>query len=324
MSRIIAIAGASGFIGKRLVAELIREGGYDIRVLSRDSQRDLCEWNFGRGVEIIEGDLGDANSLKNFLLPGCTVINLAYLWKAGEQANMAGTHNLLKACKDAGIARLIHCSTAAVAGRAANDLIDEMTPCLPIDEYGKTKLKIERSIIEYAKDHFDTIILRPTSVFGIGGEPLKKLSADICSGSRWKNYLKSCLFGKRRMNLVHVANVVAAIIFLSRYAGRLNGEIFIISDDDDPRNNFMDVESFLTRSLGIKRYGLPRLPLPLYLLKLILKLLGRNNINPLCNFDPGKLRKLGFSNPVSLSEGLAEYAAWYGVSCHVGAENMTS
>lgn len=315
--RTIAITGASGFIGRNLVAELLREGGYAIRVLSRDRQRDLREARFGVGVELFQGDLDNPHTLGGFLVPGCIVINLVYLWGAGEARNRACTRNLLEACKEARIARLIHCSTAAVVGRAADDLIDETTPCLPITEYGVTKLSVEQDITCFARGVFEAAVLRPTAVFGINGEPLKKLAADLCYASRWKNYLKSCLFGRRRMNLVHVANVVAAIVFLIGDTRRVEGEIFIISDDDDPQNNFVDVERFLMNALGVNAYPLPRMPLPQGLLKWLLKSLGRNNVNPRCDYDTGKLRRLGFRSPVSLGEGLAEYADWYRAS-HLG------
>lgn len=311
MRTTISITGASGFIGKRLVSELVGKGGYEIKVLSRDMQRDLQEARFEHGVEIFEGDISDPESLNGFLLPGCTVINLVYLWNAGEEQNLTCTHNLLAARKAAKVARLIHCSTAAVAGRTQNNRVDEQTPCLPITEYGTTKLRIEQQIIDFGKGHFEVVILRPTSVYGIDGEPLKKLAVDISTGNRWKNYLKSCLFGRRRMNLVHVNNVVAATIFLSRHVGSFDGEIFIVSDDDDPKNNFMDVECFLMDALEVKKYCLPRLPIPLILLKSLLLLLGRNSVNPRCNFDSSKLRRLGFMSPVSLNDGLTEYATWY-------------
>lgn len=302
------------------MSELLRAGEYEIRVLSRDRQRDLREGRFGQEVEIFEGDLGDPASLNGFLVPGCTVVNLVYLWDAGEERNVACTHNLLAACKAAKVARLIHCSTAAVSGRVPDDLVGEETPCRPVTEYGRTKLRIEQDIVDSARGVLDAVILRPTAVFGTGGEPLRKLAADITCGKRWKNHLKSSLFGKRRMNLVHVANVVAAIVFLIRYPEPFGGGTFIVSDDDDPKNNFADVEQFLMDALGVKRYRLPRLPLPLTVLKGLLVLLGRNNVNPRCDFDPGKLRRLGFRSPVSLQEGLAEYADWYRVahSCETG------
>jgi len=311
VNRTISITGASGFIGKRLVLELLREDGYEIRVLSRDKQRDLREKRFGQGVEIFEGDLSDLGSLKEFLVSGCTVINLVYLWNAGEELNLACTHNLLAVCKDAKVARLIHCSTAAVAGRSPNDLINEKTQCLPITEYGTTKLRIEQGIINSAKNHFDVATLRPTSVFGIDGEPLKKLAADISSGNRWKNYLKSCLFGERRMNLVSVANVVGAIIFLMRHEEDFGGEVFIVSDDDSPINNFADVEKFLMREFRIDEYVMPKMPLPLGLLAFLLGVMGRNNINPRCNYVSNKLRDFGFERVVTFEAALAEYAAWY-------------
>lgn len=309
--RTVAITGASGFIGKHLVAQLLREGCCQVRVLSRDRQRDLQECRFGSEVEIFEGDLDDPHTLSNFLMPDCTVINLVYQWGAGEKRNRSCMRNLVDACKEAGVARLIHCSTAAVAGRVADDLIDEKTRCQPVTDYGVTKLKIEQDILDASKNAFEAIVLRPTAVFGIGGEPIKKLAADLSGGSHWKNYLKSSLFGRRRMNLVHVANVVAAIVFLIHDTRRLEGEVFIVSDDDDPMNNFVDVEEFLMDALGVKRYNLPRLPLPLTVLKWLLLLLGRNNVNPRCDFDTGKLCRLGFKNPISLCEGLAEYAIWY-------------
>ncbi|MBI5006899.1 MAG: NAD-dependent epimerase/dehydratase family protein [Nitrosomonadales bacterium] len=307
----IAITGASGFIGRRLVAELRREGGHAIRVLSRDRQRDLREDRFGQGVEVCEGDLGDPGSLKSFLEPGCIVVHLAYLRNADAETNLACTANLLAACRDAGISRLVHCSTAAVVGRNPSDLVDENTPCMPVDEYGMTKLQIERDIVAAARGRFDSVILRPTAVLGADGEQLKRLAADISGGTRWKNYLKSCLFGRRRMNLVPVENVVAAIVFLIDHPVQPNGAIFLVSNDDDPKNNFADVEEFLMDALGVKRYRLPRLPLPLILLKWLLILLGRNLVNPRCDFAPDKLRSAGFQSPVSLGEALSRYVAWY-------------
>jgi nucleoside-diphosphate-sugar epimerase len=311
MNKTIAITGATGFIGIRLVSELLREGGFEIRVLTRDKQRDLHNGTFGQGVNVFEGDIGDSASLEGFLVPGCTVINLVYLWDAGEARNLSCTHNLLSECKQAKIERLIHCSTAAVIGRVRAELINEKTFCQPVTEYGITKLKIEHEIVESAKGYFDAVILRPTSVFGINGEPLKKLADDLSCASHWKNYLKSCLFGKRRMNLVHVDNVVAALIFLIRYDAPFAGDVFIVSDDDDSTNNFVDVEELLLDKFGGGGYSLSRLPIPLIVLQFALLLLGRNSVNPSCNFAPSKLRGLGFKPKVSLHEGLVEYASWY-------------
>ena len=315
----IAITGASGYIGRHLMAELTRRGGGRIKVLARGRHADFNAAEFGPAVTVTVGDLQAPDSLRGFLEPGCTVVNLVYLWGAGETENLVVTANLLDACRAAHVARLIHCRTAAVAGRSPDDLISEGTPCQPVTEYGITKLKVEAAILEAAhRSYFEVAILRPTAVFGPAGEPLKKLSGDLVSGNRLRNYLKSCLFAARRMNLVHVANVVASIIFLAGWTDPLRGEVFIVSDDDNPSNNFADVGRFLMREFNLPDYRLPRVPVPPGVLAFLLRCLGRNNVNPRCSFDPGKLMRLGFKRPVSFEMGLSEYATWYRAS-HPGS-----
>lgn len=313
MNRTVAILGATGFVGTHLVLEFLRLGGYEIRVLTRPTMRDVTQRNFGLGVTVIDGDAVNPDSLRALLVPGCIVINLVYMWGAGEEANLACVRTLLAACKERKISRLVHTSTAAVVGRVKADRVNEATFCRPTDEYGFSKLKIEQAVTQFAKGEFDVAILRPTSVFGIGGEPLRKLVEDLTTGPRWKNYFRSCLFNNRSMHLVPLANVVAALIFLARYADQFDGDhIFIISSDEDPLNNFRAVELIGMKVLGIPDYHFPRMPVPLTALKLLLRFLGRSNTNPYRCFDSGKLRKFGYKDSVSLAEGLREYFLW----CH--------
>jgi nucleoside-diphosphate-sugar epimerase len=307
----ISITGGAGYIGKHLIAEIKRSTESQVKVLSRSPQQDLSAVGFGAGVEIIEGDLRNPSSLKGFFEPDCIVVNLVYLWGAGEAENLAVTRNLLDACKAARVKRLIHCSTAAVVGRIPDDCITEDTSCQPVTEYGITKLKVEEAVIQAAPGFFDAVILRPTSIFGPGGEAVKKLAGDLTTGNRLRNYLKSCLFGHRKMNLVHISNVVASILFLMQRNENFGGEIFIVSDDDSPINNFVDIERFLIGEFGIPDYSLPRLPMPPGLLRFLLICLGRNNVNPCCYYVQDKLMSLGFKSPVSFERGLTEYANWY-------------
>ena len=307
----IAIVGASGYIGRHVVAQLLQLGSVRVKVLTKMRHDGLRADAWPGEVEVVHGDLHDAGSLRMFLEADCTVVNLVYLWTGGESANLAVTKNLLEACKLAQVRRLIHCSTAAVVGRVSDDNVTEKTVCRPITEYGVTKLKIEKMIIDAARGNFDAAILRPTGVFGPGGVPLSKLAGDLINGSHFRNYLKSCLFGKRRMNLVHISNVVAAILFLIGRSEHLGGDVFIVSDDDCSSNNFADIERVLMRSLGCATYPLPRISLPLGLLRLMLGYLGRNNINPRCNYVQANLQRLGFKSPVVFEDGLLEYAAWY-------------
>ena len=96
------------------------------------------------------------------------------------------------------------------------------------------------------------------------------------------------------MNLVFVDHVVSALVF-SAFAGqRREGDVFIVSDDEHPMNNYRDVERYLIRVLGRRDYPLPRIPLPPLALATVLRLAGRSNRHLSRTYHAGKLREAGF------------------------------
>jgi nucleoside-diphosphate-sugar epimerase len=304
----VAITGANGFIGRNLVQHLTMRGDVQIRVLVRDSRSTTLQH---ANVTLIQGDLASSEALKNFLVPGCTVINLAYDSLAPQTANLAAMRNLVEACGDSHVRRMIHCSTAVVFGRCAEEVVNEKSACDPQTEYGMTKLLIEQALREYACGRFEAVILRPTAVFGPGGQALIKLANDLLCGSRAVNYLRSCLFNERKMNLVCVNNVTAAIIFLAETSSKVDGEVYIISEDDNPANNFRYVEQYLLTKLGGGDYVWPRLSAPPMILSWFLRVLGRDVDKPQRVYDSSKIRRTGFSHVESLEHGLAVFAEWY-------------
>jgi nucleoside-diphosphate-sugar epimerase len=304
----IAVIGASGFIGQALMVELLQIPTYRVKVLSRPQINGPVASVSHPRLEIVAGDLRDPSSLLRLLEAGCTVVNLAYMAEAGEAANLDAIRNLVDACIKAGVRRLVHCSTAVVAGRCASAVVTEEQTCAPVTEYAATKLKIEQAV---AASVLDTVILRPTAVFGPTGKNLAKLAHELTHKGRVRNYLKSCLFGRRRMNLVSVSNVVAAILFAARHVELFNGEVFIVSDADSPLNNYVEVERVMMRALGIPDYRLPRVSMPSLVLETLLGILGRDGINPRMDYSPQKLLRKGFERPVDFEQGLAAYATWY-------------
>jgi hypothetical protein len=75
--------------------------------------------------------------------------------------------------------------------------------------------------------------------------------------------------------------------------------------------NFADVEAALMAAFGLKGYLVPKLRFSLIWLALLLWLMGRNNVNPGCNYDPGKFMALGFERLVMFAEGLEDHARLY-------------
>lgn len=299
----VVIIGASGFIGDQLLRVLAEQNTIEIRVLVRRSQVKAYT-----NVEFVEGDLLVPRSLNALFRKNCTVVNLAFL----EQGNLQAMTNLANACANSGVRRLIHCSTAVVAGVGGGGNPDESSICSPVSEYQRIKLQGESCILKMAEGKFEAVVLRPTAVFGSGGKNLLKLASQLMTGNMFANYVRSCLFSRRSMNLVCVENVVAAIVFLLN-ADNVSQEIFLISDDDSPENNYHDVESQLLGVFG-RSYWVPRIPIPKFVLRAILYSLGKLSANPAAKFSDRKLAARGFVKPRKLDAAVTDFALEYRIS----------
>jgi len=308
MPGVIAVTGATGFIGRHLVDLLVARGDAAIRVLVRDS---VAIARTGFREEVMEGDMRNPAAFARILEEGCTWVNMAQLDLPSESDQIAVMATLMEVCRKKGVKRLVHCSTAVVVGRNTASVITETTPCQPSDRYEATKLAIERVLQQKCGESLEVAILRPTAVFGPQGRNLIKLANDLRGRPAFVNYLKSCLQGSRRMNLVHVDNVVAALAFLIDAPESVAGEVFIISDDESPHNNFRDVERCLMAGLGVPDYPVAPAALPQWLLSAALRAAGRTNANPFRVYDCSKIVGRGLKKPVAFEQGLADFASWY-------------
>jgi len=309
MHQTVAITGASSFIGTHLLEALLQGRDLHLKVLAhRNRNVPLRE---STNVTITPGNLLDRETLDGFVESGCTVVNLAYLSGCPPEENLLAARNLVDACVTAKIKRLIHCSTAVVSGRVSTDRVTETTPGRPLQEYEVIKSRIEEIVLEKSRGEFETVILRPTAVFGPGGRNLLKLADALRCGKQFVNYLKSCIYQYRKMNLVCVENVTAAIEFFIRTDHEMKGETFIVSEDEDPSNNYRDVEAYLMKRLGCKAYPFPPVSLPFPILGSLLRLAGRSNDHPALVYDCSKILSVGFKKPVRFEEGLSRFADWY-------------
>lgn len=301
----LVVTGANGFIGRHFLAAA-RADGIPIRALTRGAAGVAADP--AAGVEWIIGDIADPAVWLRLLTPGCVVVNLAYSQVAATADAVGATKAMVEACAAAGARRLVHCSTISVFGRTAGGVIDEATPCNPVDDYGRQKLAIEEALLGADPGSCEVATLRPAAVFGNGGQALRFMCTSLASGSRLISYGRSSLFGRRSMHLVPVETVVGALRFLADPVRSVDRQIFIVAEDDDPLNNFRDVERTLMAALGVQDYPLPPLLLPIALLKMLLLARGRSEIDPYCRYSAAKLHAAGFAAPVSFAAALQGFA----------------
>lgn len=305
----LVVTGASSFIGRALLGAVPAGAFPELRILAHRRQPEGLA--AASRLITIAGDLLDPDSLRELVVPGATVVHLAHLASPHTaDDHLAGVRNLIAACRNAGIRRLVHCSTAVVAGSVPDDVITEETTCRPYTEYERVKYRLEQELREAAAGAHRLAILRPTQVFGPGGRNLLSLAGRILSGSAAVNSVYSSFQGRRRMNLVSVYNAAAALGFLATADGGTDQQAYLISDDDDPSNNFRDVERILARELG-RQHPAPLLTLPSRLLSAALSIRGRSNTNPDRIYSDAKLKGAGFVKPWSFEAALADFARWF-------------
>jgi len=171
------VTGASGFIGSRLVENLV-DKGCDVRVLihNRDFPGTVK-------VESMTGDIRDPATLKAAFRDRDILFHLAAALggslldkKEFEDINRIGTENVLKEAMSSGIKKVIHFSSAGVLGAVKKNVITkENYQVNPINIYDQTKLQGETIALKFAAKGMNIMVVRPGWVYGPGDRRTFKL-----------------------------------------------------------------------------------------------------------------------------------------------------
>jgi nucleoside-diphosphate-sugar epimerase len=253
------VSGATGFLGGHLLSKL-REKGFRVRALTR--QTSASTGLVQSGVEIVEGDVADQQSLQRAMAGQQLVFHTAGKvsdWGSRQefwQANVEGTANVIAACREAGVKRLIHVSSLTVLGLPRSGaLVDEQTPPAAgvRDFYTSSKIGGERLVREaHGKGGLETVVIRPGVIWGPGDSTiLPRLAALLLQG-------ELVFIGRaaNHLGLSHVENLSQGII-LAALAPAAAGQIYHMTDGEEITAH--DAFCALAAALGIAppRFALP-------------------------------------------------------------------
>lgn len=175
----ILVTGASGFLGRHLVAALNR-AGFPLTLAVRGEACSLAAYRSDSAVRFVPYDLSRQDQdLAAAMEDVVAVVHLAGLAHVGpevgadafDRANARATGLLADAAILSDARLFIHMSSiAAITGNAAHDTIDDNTPPHPVTPYGESKLAAETHVEKLAQRSICAISLRPPLVIGHGAK----------------------------------------------------------------------------------------------------------------------------------------------------------
>jgi nucleoside-diphosphate-sugar epimerase len=296
---LLALTGATGFIGQHLLRELPKRG-HRLRVLLRRPVSLPVA-----AASAVIGDLARPQNMSAALEGVDAVIHSAGLAPAMSGIpeedyrllNTDATIGLARAARRAGVRRFVFLSSIrAQCGPTADTAVTEAMEPKPTDAYGKSKLAAERGLAEL---DLDWVALRAVSVYGSG---VKGNIARMMRVARSPFPLPVGRLPARR-SLLALENLSAAIATVLETPGQLR-RAFIVAD-----LQALTIAEMMTAM----RHGLGRrpnvFPLPASLLEFFLSATGQEYIYRLVSgslvVDSSALMNLRWAPPVATPAGLA-------------------
>jgi dihydroflavonol-4-reductase len=175
----ILVTGGTGFLGSYIIASLV-EQGYSVRALYRNNERPCwIDATLLTQVEWVKGDILDIVAVEEAMDSMEAVIHAAAMVsfdprekKLLYQINVEGTANVVNACLEKKIQRLVYVSSVAALGRKEEGgNVDEKAKWEenPLQtHYARSKYKAELQVWRGISEGLNTVIVNPSTILGYG------------------------------------------------------------------------------------------------------------------------------------------------------------
>lgn len=242
------VTGASGLVGSHLIESLLSKGE-TVRALYRNS---IPQFKGSEKVEWVKGDILDVISLNKAMQNSKQVYHCAAIVSFSPkqanvmlQANIEGTANIVNACIEHKIQKLVYVSSVAALGRIREDApIDETmnwTPETSNSVYGKSKYLAEMEVWRGMGEGLNVAIVNPVIILGAGD--WNKGSSEIFKSA----YDEFPWYTNGVSGFVDVMDVIDAMQLLMH--SEVQGQRFIISGSNV---KYKEVFTHIAKAFGKK------------------------------------------------------------------------
>ena len=313
----ILITGATGFIGKNLVKELVSKS-HKVRCLVRKtSRKEDINYLKKLKVELFNGDLINKKSLNGI----CRGIDIVYHltgvlggFNVSEKLmfdiNVKGTENILNESKKINVKKFIFCSSAGVLGPIING--GESFPYNPSNLYEKTKVGAEKLVL---KSGLDYIIIRPEFIYG----PMDNHVLPMFKVIRDKKFF-IIGDGNSLLHPTYIDDLIQS--FVECLDPKIKNKVYIIAGEKAIR--IKELYKLIAKKLNVKTNNIP---IPKFIAITFAFIL--ENSAKIFKFDPiitrskirfftenrafntSKAKKEINYNPIKLEKGIEKIVKWY-------------
>lgn len=305
----VCVTGGAGFIGSHLVDALVNAGAR-VRVLDDLSTGNIAHLaGHGSAVEVVKESVVSRPAALRAVHGVSAVFHLgAYVSAAGSvsepekchEINTTGTLNLLRACTDSNVQRVVLASSAAVYGDSEVVPKTEDQPVMACSVYAQSKAAGEQLLRVWASCYgLEAVSLRFFNVFGPRQTAASAYAAVIAAfAEKLLRGKPATIYGDggQTRDFVPVENVVQAIMRAGVWSGPARGEAFNVG---------------LGRATSVRE-----------LASLMASLVGAKDEPIFQPARPGDVRhsladisrtrrELGYDPQVSVREGLDRTLKWY-------------
>ncbi|MBL7863246.1 MAG: SDR family oxidoreductase [Cyclobacteriaceae bacterium] len=309
----VLVTGADGFIGSHLVERLVAEG---CKVKAFCYYNSFNSWGWLdsldkeklKNIEVFMGDVRDPNGVRTAIEGSQIVFHLAALIAipfsyhspdSYVDTNVKGTLNVLQACREFGVERLIVTSTSEVYGTAMYVPIDEKHPRQGQSPYSATKIGADHLAESFFRSFaLPVTIVRPFNTFGprqSARAVIPTIITQLIAG------LPKISLGDTRptRDLVYVADTVTGFVRIAE-ADKVSGEEINIATQKETSigDLAMMIGKIMGKPVEVLQDDVRMRPTE----SEVFRLLGSNE----------KIKRLtGWQQAYSLEDGLKETIQWF-------------
>jgi nucleoside-diphosphate-sugar epimerase len=246
MPETVLVTGGAGYVGVPLCQELLA-AGCSVKVLDAlvHGQEHVAQELERSGIEVIRGDIRDADARERALSGAGVVVHLAAI--VGDPAcardpelshtvNVEGARALIADARATGAGHIVFVSTCSNYGRMADPAIpiDERGELRPVSLYAEQKVSIERQLLAKNLGATRTTCLRLATVYGVAPRMRFDLTVNEFTRDLWADRRLE-VFGERFWRpYVHVRDVARAVrAVLEAEPERVDGQVFNVGHSEE-------------------------------------------------------------------------------------------